>query len=101
MASTIEIHDDARRELDSAAERIAVDRPRAAAEFLDAVRRDLEMLRVYPQAGKQLGRSRLRRLVIDRWRHSIIYAVEDEVIVIFAFAHQSRRPGYWRKRVPR
>ncbi len=101
MAIKIEIHDDARRELDSAAERIAVDHPRAAAEFLDAVRRDLEMLRAYPLAGKQLGRSRLRQFVIDRWRHSIIYAVEDEVIVVFAFAHQSRGPGYWRKRVPR
>jgi plasmid stabilization system protein ParE len=101
MARTIEIHDEAKRELDAAAAVIAGDHPRAASEFLDAVRRDLEIVRVHPEAGKRLGRTRLRQFVVAGWRHSIIYAVEDSIIVVFAFAHHSRRPRYWRDRVRR
>lgn len=101
MAVTIEIHDEAKRELDAAGAFIAADHPNAAADFMDAVLRDLEILREYPLAGKQLRRSRLRRFVIDGWRHSIIYAVNDQMIFVFAFAHQSRRPGYWRSRLSR
>ena len=101
MAYAIEIHDEAKRELDASAAVIAADHPRAAVAFLAAVERDLEIVRTYPLAGKRLRRSRLRKFVIDGWRHSIIYAVEDTVIAVFAFAHHSRRPQYWRDRVPR
>jgi plasmid stabilization system protein ParE len=98
MAISIAIHEDAKHELDAAIGRIAADRPVSAAEFLHAVRRALEILREYPLAGKQLGRSRFRQFVIDGWRHSVIYASEDDGIRVFAFAHHSRKPRYWRKR---
>jgi toxin ParE1/3/4 len=101
MTLTIHLHDAAKRELDEATSMIAATHPRAAMRFLEVVRRDLEIIREYPLVGKKLPRSRLRQFVIDGWRHSIIYAVEDPVILVFAFAHHSRKPGYWRSRVPR
>ena len=64
MANTIEIHAEAKRELDESAAVIAGDHPSAAIAFLDAFHRDLEIVRIYPQAGKRLGRTRLRRFVI-------------------------------------
>jgi toxin ParE1/3/4 len=94
----IEILDGARRDLADAAAQIDADRPRVAQQFVEAVLRDLEIVREYPLAGKRLRRSRFRSFVVDGWRHSIIYAVEEEAIVVFAFAHHSRRAGYWRNR---
>ena len=61
---------------------MAADHPRAAVAFLAAVERDLEIVRTYRLVGKRLRRSRLRQFVVDGWRHSIIYAVEDAVIVV-------------------
>jgi plasmid stabilization system protein ParE len=99
MRLTVEIHAEAERELEESTARIAADSPIAAERFVDAVRRDLEIVLTYPRSGKQVRRSRVREFVIDGWRHSIVYALEDSKLVVFAFAHQSRRPRYWSKRV--
>ncbi|MBM4262846.1 MAG: hypothetical protein FJ145_15630 [Deltaproteobacteria bacterium] len=39
-----------------------------------------------------------RQVFVKRFPYSIIF-IEQEDIWIVAFAHQSRRPGYWRDRV--
>jgi toxin ParE1/3/4 len=41
-----------------------------------------------------------RRYVFPSYPYSLIYFVEAETIHVVAVAHQSRRPGYWRKRLP-
>jgi len=39
-----------------------------------------------------------RRLVMKHFPYSIVYSVAGHDIQVVAVAHQSRRPGYWRKR---
>ena len=39
-----------------------------------------------------------RRLVMRHFPYSIIYTIAAQEIQVLAVAHQSRRPGYWRKR---
>ena len=39
-----------------------------------------------------------RRCVLRRFPFSIVYRVKDSSILIVAFAHGRRRPGYWRNR---
>jgi toxin ParE1/3/4 len=51
----------------------------------------------FPLAGT-MGMSNTRRVVLTEFPYSIIYRPEAEGIVIFAIAHQSRLPGYWRGR---
>ena len=41
----------------------------------------------------------MRRLLVKRFPYQLIYRVEGDEIVIYAVAHQKRRPGYWRKRI--
>lgn len=36
---------------------------------------------------------------VDMFPYRVVYFVRDGELVIVAFAHQSRRPGYWRERV--
>jgi plasmid stabilization system protein ParE len=47
----------------------------------------------YPQ-----GRRGEHRFVLDRFPYTVLYRVRSDDIFITAVAHQSRRPGYWRRR---
>ena len=48
--------------------------------------------------GHPYGR-RLRKFTLgDKFPYSIVYAALGEVLFILAYAHGSRRPGYWRTR---
>jgi plasmid stabilization system protein ParE len=76
---------------EAAASRLGVD-------FLEEVQRVVDVLCQHPKFGVPVGQS-LRRTVLDRFPFSIIYAVEENRIVVVAVAHQKRRPDYWRSRV--
>jgi toxin ParE1/3/4 len=39
-----------------------------------------------------------RRVLLRRFPYSIVFYESKNKIVIVAFAHSSRRPGYWRSR---
>lgn len=41
----------------------------------------------------------LRRYVVKTFPYVLLYRAEGDTVLIVAVAHQSRRPGYWRKRV--
>ena len=41
-----------------------------------------------------------RRVLLKRFPYSICFYERQDEIVIVAFAHSSRRPGYWRSREP-
>ena len=42
-----------------------------------------------------------RRILLKRFPYSIVFYDREDGLVIIAFAHTSRRPGYWRSRNPR
>ena len=43
----------------------------------------------------------VRRCLANRFPYGVLYTVESDFILIIAVAHCSRKPGYWRERVPR
>jgi len=46
-------------------------------------------------------RSGTRRYVFPKYPFSLVYFLENDVINVVAIAHDSRKPGYWRKRLRR
>lgn len=40
-----------------------------------------------------------KRLILQRFPFSIVTIANNQVITVVAFAHHSRRPGYWRERI--
>lgn len=60
-------------------------------------------IRRWPEAASAYhGRSRLpyiRRKRIDVFPYGIIYIVRDAEVIVVAYAHERRRPGYWRGRL--
>lgn len=41
----------------------------------------------------------IRRRKVDVFPYRVVYFVRDDELLIVAFAHQSRRPGYWKQRI--
>jgi plasmid stabilization system protein ParE len=73
---------------------------RLGTDFLDDVQRAIDRLCDYRQAGEAITLG-FRRTLLHQFPFSLIYAVEDNVIVIIAVAHRSRRPDYWKTRAVR
>jgi hypothetical protein len=40
-----------------------------------------------------------RRKMLNRYPYSLIYRIEDDLLLVTALAHTSRKPDYWRKRL--
>ena len=75
-----------------------LERSQAAAEgFLAEVDHALWVISESPEIWPQFE-SGTRRYVMDRYPFSVIFSVSKDSVFVHAFAHQSRRPGYWRTR---
>jgi plasmid stabilization system protein ParE len=67
-------------------------------DFLDDVQRSIDIVSDYPRAGEPID-SDFRRTLLYRFPFSVIYALEENGIVVIAVAHHGREPQYWRSRV--
>ena len=75
-------------------------RSQLGSDFLDDVQQAIDRLRVHPHAGETVT-AHLRRALLHRFPFSVIYAIEENTIVVIAIAHHHRRPGYWQSRTER
>ena len=69
-------------------------------EFLAEVERALDLIARNPGAWPSWpNEPRARRFLMRRFPYVVAYRTIGAQVTILAFAHTSRRPGYWRKRV--
>ncbi len=66
--------------------------------FFAEVRRAQNLIAQFPESAAEILPG-IRKRVLRKFRYSIIYATEKDVLLILAVAHHSRRPGYWVGRV--
>jgi plasmid stabilization system protein ParE len=66
--------------------------------FTAAVEEAAARVLAYPRAGSP-GAAGTRRVFLQGFPFSVVYREVADGIVIFAVAHQSRRPDYWESRV--
>lgn len=65
-----------------------------AADFRNEVHRTLGLLFEHPAMGTPAGRN-TRHMVVHRYPYFVVYRIDADALRVLAFAHQSRRPGYW------
>jgi toxin ParE1/3/4 len=65
--------------------------------FASEVQRTISLIRQFPEAGSRSGDT-TRKVLVDRFPYSIVYRQASDAVVIVAFAHVRRRPGYWHRR---
>lgn len=71
-------------------------RPGLGAEFLGAVHAGLTRMAGSPeQFPIWMNNRRFRRALVDRFPYALFFHLVEEVPVVVAVAHTSRRPGYW------
>lgn len=59
----------------------------------------VEMLLVFPDGGRDLGRFDTRRLNLRGFSYHLIYRVEGNMLVIYSVPHHKRSPNYWLSRL--
>mgnify|MGYP001316258316 CR=1 FL=1 len=91
-------HPDADAEVTEAAEYYESRSVGLGSELLGEVERALNHISTNLEACQLIGR-RARRKPLWRFPYNLLYAVYPDRIRIVAFAHQKRRPFYWRKRL--
>lgn len=62
--------------------------------FFGEIRRAESVIAQYPESGGEI-RPGIRKMMIRKFRHSLIYTIERDCLLILAVAHQSRRAWYW------
>lgn len=98
----VRILDEATAEVSEAAGWYESQRPGLGVEFMRAVDAALDLLEeeIVPltTVPGNAGKRGAKRLVLKRFPYSVVVNEKSNEVIVVAFAHQSRRPGYWRGR---
>ena len=74
----------------------------ASLDVLDAFRNEFDhknnLISFSPKIF-QTYRKKFRKCVMKNFPYNIIFREFDEKIIIYAIAHQKRKPNYWSKRI--
>ena len=89
---------DADEEFREAAQYYENESPGLGLIFIAAVHQTISWNKENPKATTSVDGS-VRRKTLGRFPYSVIYAVDDDGLIIVAVAHQKRRPRYWKKRL--
>lgn len=95
--ASVAVHPTARTELQGAYGWYFERSPTAAVAFLDEIDQAIEAISENPNKWP-LYIEGTRRFVLRRFPFSVVYREAASAILVVAFAHGRRRPGYWRNR---
>jgi plasmid stabilization system protein ParE len=92
---------DAEREFQEAVEHYLVHASPATAQQLEQeMTESAGLMAGFPDGFTALAAG-ARRCPLRSFPYQLVYIVQAGGILVLAFMHQKRRPGYWRKRVSR
>jgi hypothetical protein len=99
----IKVSKEAARELEEAAAWYEKEQAGLGTRLIDAFEHAVQLLRepnppltpVYGEAAQPGG----KKIILHRFPFSLITVQFDQTIYIVAFAHHSRKPGYWMERI--
>lgn len=97
MSRVFSIHEAAEIEFNEAVDFYDLESPGLGMAFIDEIQKAFENISQYPEASPSI-QGRVRRKILIKFPYSLLYSVWPNEIRILAFAHQKRRPFYWRGR---
>lgn len=102
MSLRLRVDDEASAELEDAARWYERRHAGLGLELLAAVDRAIDHLVEWPDAGSPVvglpPDLLVRQVPVPRFPYHVVYLVVSDAIHLLAFAHDRRRPGYWRTR---
>jgi plasmid stabilization system protein ParE len=95
----VRIRSEAQAEIEEALERYREEtRELADRLLLVEISMSIDLICLHPKLYPMSTRN-TRRRILHTFPYSIIYQEKQDVVLIVAFAHAKRRPGYWSKRL--
>jgi len=88
---------DAKEEITEAAELYHQVSPKLSADLLTKFYATLDTIAKAPLRNR-LIRRKYRKLNLRRFPYKVVYRVAKDTVFVVAFAHQKRKPYYWRGR---
>ena len=82
-------------ELESAIEWHIAQETGRASDLVTAVTAALEQIGQFPESGRSVGGD-VRAKEVSHFPYTLFYRSDPTEFEVLAFAHQHRRPGYWR-----
>jgi plasmid stabilization system protein ParE len=92
------IHPDAEMEFAAAADFYDQREAGLGESFSKEVFATIDRIIEFPNSWPRTSQ-RTRRCLCNRFPYSVIYRNTDTDLTIYAVAHQSRKPGYWKDRL--
>ncbi len=99
MRATVRVHPEAEAELDAAVRWYEERQAGLGGALLDAVDAAMDDVAEHPQRHPLWpGGGPWRRARIRRFPYLLLYEAQEDGLVVWAFAHVRRQPGYWSAR---
>ena len=96
--SSVRYHQGASADVKSAVAWYLRHSPKAASDFVEELDRAVDTIREAPERWP-MEKNSTRRFLLWRFPFSVVYSVQEGMIIIWAVAHGSRRPEYWSRRL--
>ena len=98
MAQPLRIHRLARQEINQALRWYTERSFGVAVRLRDLIRHSLQTIIASPESWPAFHQT-VRAYQLKTFPYVFVYALEDNEVLIIAFQHTSRRPGYWMRRL--
>jgi len=72
--------------------------PCLGAEFAAEVRKTIERILQFPNAGTSVSK-RVRRCQVNRFPYGVFYSLKNDRVVVIAVLHNHREPRAWQARL--
>ena len=96
-------HPDAAAEFDTAVRWYEQQEPGIGLALIDRAQEARQIIADWPDAATTFAIANdgtvIRSIAVRGYPHRIVYTVEPEAILIIAYAHERREPGYWLHRL--
>lgn len=69
----------------------------AAEKFIEDVEHAVILIQDHPEAFPDIGKG-FRRCLFRKFNYSIIYKIDNDIVIITAVMNNSRKPEYWHRR---
>lgn len=88
----------AQQEFNEAKEFYEIEQSGLGLRFEKEIKKSILRIKKYPSAWP-FERAEVRRYLIHKFPFKILYSIQENIILILAFAHQHRDPEYWIDRI--
>jgi hypothetical protein len=75
-----------------------IERSGLGKKFEIDIKEGIEKIIKFPEAWP-IERFEIRRFILHKFPYKILYSIQEDEIIVLAFAHLHRKPNYWEERV--